>query len=152
MMRLVLLVATITIAGGCSSLKTHTAPDYRSKITPVAKLGMCGAGASAAVPAFQEVGYLVVDLGQSTDNPIQYARNDGIPFVAIIEPTGTDGAWWDGMFDFSMRITETEDGTVVWSATGEYSAGPIIDQTGSTSRAMKDMAEDFKENFPPAPR
>ena len=95
---------------------------------------------------------MVVDLGQSTDNPIQYARNDGIPFVAIIEPTGTDGAWWDGMFDFSMRITETEDGTVVWSATGEYSAGPIIDQTGSTSRAMKDMAEDFKENFPPTKR
>ena len=52
-----------------------TQDSYRSglplQITPVAKLGMCGAGASAAVPAFQEVGYLVVDLGQHILNNLE---------------------------------------------------------------------------------
>ena len=151
-MKLIAALIAVAITSGCGTLKAHTAPEYCSKTTPVDKLGMCGAGASAAVPAFQNAGYLVVDLGQTTSNPTADARDIGIPFVAVVEPTGTDGAWWDGMFDFSMRISETANGTVVWSAIGEYSAGPIIDQTGSTSRAMKDMAEDFKKRFPPADR
>ncbi len=151
-MKTIVIVLVVISSVGCSKLKTHVGPDYQGKTTFVDKLGMCGAGASAATPAFQQAGYLVIDLGQTTENPIRTARAQRIPFVAIVEATGTDGAWWDGKFDFSMRISESTNGSIVWSATGEYSAGPVIDQTGSTSRAMRDMAEDFKKSFPPSPR
>lgn len=61
------------------------------------------------------------------------------------------GQWWDGFFDFSMRVTETKGDQIVWSAIGEYGMGGVfISQTKSTDEAMSAMVADFARSFSPA--
>ena len=143
----------LSALGGCttSRLKGSVAPAYLEGGTEVSKLGMAGPGASVAVSSFQEVGYRVIDMGDGTSADLMsQARKRKIPFLAHVAPVGTDGAWWDGQFDFSMRISETKTEEVVWSAHAEYGNVAIIDQTKAAKRAMDDMAEDFKRCFPPS--
>ncbi len=147
---LLLGAAMCVVMGGCANrLKCDVAPDFVGKHTAVARLGITGGGTSAAIPAFQKAGYQVVDLG-SGDDPVERAASKQIPFVASVEKVGTDGAWWDGFFDFSMRVTETQSQKVVWSASAEYGQGGVfINQTKSTEEAMRAMVADFAKHFPP---
>ena len=152
--RRIFLLFTLALApllGGCGNrLKTNTDPEFIGKSTFVERLGITGGGASAAIPSFQKAGYLVIDLGTGED-PLERARTQGIPFVASVDAVGTDGSWWDGFFDFSMRVTETKGKRIVWSAIGEYGHGGLfISQTNSTDEAMLAMVADFARNFPPA--
>ena len=153
MRRVLLAVCILGVAllTGCANrLNCVTAPAYRGKTTPVARLGITGHGSTAAIPAFQEAGYRVVDLG-SGDRPLDAASEQGIPFVASVDAVGTDGAWWDGFFDFAMRVTEVAGRSIVWSATSDYGGGGItINQNSSTREAMHDMVADFARAFPPA--
>ena len=145
---LVLVPATLV---GCSTLKASVSPAYQGKMTEVARIGVAGEGATGAAPAFQAEGYMVIDIGSDTGAPMEAAKRLDVPFVAIIDAVGTDGAWWDSVFDYSMRVTETSSGQIVWSGRGEFGEGLVISQTSSTSRAMLAMVKDFKRNFPPAP-
>ena len=147
---LLLALSLASTLGGCANrLKANTSPDFIGKLTVVDQLGIVGGGTSAAIPAFQKAGYTVVDLG-SGDDHLARARSKGIPFVASIDAVGTDGAWWDGFFDFSMRVTETKGDQIVWSAIGEYGTGGVfISQTKSTDEAMSAMVADFARSFPP---
>jgi len=139
----------VPLVGCGNQLKADVAPELLGKSTPVDRIGIAGAGTAAAVPAFQKAGYRVVDLGTS-DDPISSASRGGIPYVASVDRVGTDGAWWDGFFDFSMRVTQTNSKRIVWSATGEFGQGGVfINQTKSTSEAMKAMVSDFAKSFPP---
>jgi hypothetical protein len=144
----------LSALGGCttSRLKASVAPGYLDGGTQVSKLGMAGPGASVAVSSFQAVGYRVIDMGDGTSADLMsQARERNVPFLAHVAPVGTDGAWWDGQFDFSMRISDTRTEEIVWSAHAEYGNMAIIDQTYAAKRAMDDMAEDFKKYFPPSP-
>jgi len=136
---------------GCANrLVTTTAPQFQNKTVVVNKIGVTGAGASVAAQAFLEEGYSVVDLGNGAVSALKQAKEDSIPFMATIEPVGTDGSWWDGFFDFAMRVTEIITGSIVWSAQAEYGQGGLfINQTESTKAAMRDMVRDFKKHFPP---
>ncbi len=125
-------------------------PAYKNRITEVSKLGVTGGGATSGSKAFIEAGYKVVDLGNDSTRALATCREESIQFLAVIEPVGTDGSWWDGFFDFAMRITETEDNVIVWSANAEYGYGGLyINQNRSTRSAFRDMAKSFSENFPP---
>jgi S1-C subfamily serine protease len=150
LLRILACVALLSLVGCGNKLKADLAPDYLGRSTAVERIGIAGAGTAAAVPAFQQAGYRVIDLG-TTDDPIASAAHGGIPFVASVDRVGTDGAWWDGFFDFAMRVTETKSKRIVWSATGEYGqAGLFINQTKSTSEAMSAMVADFAKSFPPS--
>lgn len=119
------------------------------KSTDVQALGIAGGGAAAATPAFQQAGYRTVDLGGSQD-AVSMAKSRGVPFLAWVDATGTEGSWWDGFFDYSMRVIDCSNSSVVWSATAEYGqAGIFINQTKSTQEAMRDMVADFSKSFPP---
>jgi hypothetical protein len=143
------ILACVTMGGCANRLKCDVAPDFVGKHTAVARLGITGGGTSAAIPAFQKAGYQVVDLGSGAD-PVERAASKQIPFVALVEKVGTDGAWWDGFFDFSMRVTETQSEKIVWSASAEYGQGGVfINQTKSTEEAMRAMVADFAKHFPP---
>ena len=146
-------VIGFAMATGCGNrMKADVCPDFATKLSPVSKLGITGAGTSAAIPAFQAAGYQVIDLGTESD-PIGRAAAKQIPFVASVDPVGTDGAWWDGFFDFAMRVTDTGDNRIVWSATAEYGQGGMfINQTKSTDEATRAMVADFAKHFPPHPR
>jgi len=143
------VLAAVALVGCGNRLKGDVAPDYLGKQTGVSQLGITGGGTSAAIPAFQKAGYKVIDLGTAPDaNEKAAAKN--IPFVAAVDAVGTDGAWWDGFFDFSMRVTETKSHQIVWSATAEYGQGGMfINQTKSTDEAMRAMVADFAKSFPP---
>jgi S1-C subfamily serine protease len=139
----------VPLVGCGNKLKADVAPEFLGKSTPVDRIGIAGAGTAAAVSAFQKAGYRLVDLGTS-DDPISIASRSRIPYVASIDRVGTDGAWWDGFFDFSMRVTQTNSKRIVWSATGEFGQGGIfINQTKSTSEAMTAMVFEFAKSFPP---
>lgn len=151
LLSLILAVATVAVTGCGNRLKADLAPEYQGKGQQVSQLGITGGGTSAAIPAFQKAGYKVVDLGAG-ENPVERAAGKGISFVASVDPVGTDGAWWDGFFDFAMRVTETKNHQVVWSATAEYGQGGMfINQTKSTEEAMRAMVADFAKSFPPVP-
>jgi len=97
-----------------------------------------------------EAGYDVIDFGSDSASALSTASRRGVSYLAVVEPVGTEGSWWDGFFDFAMRVTETRSGKVVWSANAEYGSGGIfINQDGSTKKAMRDMVQRFSENFPP---
>jgi hypothetical protein len=139
----------VLMTGCANRLKCDVAPDYVGKSTVVASLGVAGGGASAAIPAFQKAGYQVVDLGDG-DDAVGRGAAKQIPFVASIDKVGTDGAWWDGFFDFAMRVTDTTSQRVVWSARAEYGQGGVfINQIKSTDEAMRAMVADFAKSFPP---
>ena len=126
------------------------APSYQGKITPVTSLGLTGGGAAIAFPAFVQKGYKVVDISSTNTDPIEEAKRKSIPFLATVDKVGTDGSSWDGFFDYSLRVTETENASIVWSATAEYGQGGLtINQVKSSNKAMHDMVEKFSENFPP---
>jgi hypothetical protein len=151
LLSLFLVIASVAVTGCGNRLKADLSPAYQGKGVQVSQLGITGGGTSAAIPAFQKAGYKVIDLGAG-ESPVERAAAKGIPFVAAIDPVGTDGAWWDGFFDFAMRVTETKDHQVVWSATAEYGQGGLfINQTKSTDEAMRAMVADFAKTFPPAP-
>lgn len=146
------LAIAICFVNGCANqLSTMTSPLYANKVTPVSSIGVTGQGASAASPAFIEHGYNVQDLGADSGTALDSAKSKSIPFVAIVDPIGTSTAWWNGFFNFSMRVTEMPSGSIVWSGTAQYGTGGVtINQVGSTSRAMRDMVVDFSKHFPPS--
>lgn len=111
---------------------------------------MAGPGASIAFSALIERGYKVQDVSAGAPSSLEQAKAKGIPFVAFVDKAGTDGAWWDGMFDFAMRVTDANSGDIVWSANAEYGGhGLTINQVKSTKKAMNDMVSKFAEFFPP---
>lgn len=143
------LLPAVGLVGCGNRLNGDVAPEYLGKQTGVSQLGITGGGTSAAIPAFQKAGYRVIDLG-TTPDASEKAAAKGIPFVAAVDAVGTDGAWWDGFFDFAMRVTETKSHQIVWSATAEYGQGGMfINQTKSTDEAMRAMVADFARSFPP---
>ena len=105
-----------------------------------------------AAPAFDEFGYNVVDIGTGQDDPVERAKNLGVPYVAVVAPVDSEGSWWDGFFAFSMRVTETIKRKIIWSAQGNFGRGGIfipINQAYSTKNAMYEMVKDFSKTFPP---
>jgi S1-C subfamily serine protease len=144
------LIFTLALTGCGNRLKADVSPEFAGKRVLVERLGITGEGTAAAIPAFQKAGYSVVDLGSTSAIPSDQ-KPLATPFVAIVDKVGTDGAWWDGFFDFSMRVTETASNKIVWSATAEYGqAGLFINQTKSTDEAMTAMVTHFAKTFPPA--
>lgn len=139
------------MGSGCANkLSSTTSPEFSRKVTPVSSIGVAGPGASIGFPALIERGYKVIDVSGGATGPLEQAKAKGIPFVAFVDKAGTDGAWWDGMFDFAMRVTDATTGAIVWSANAEYGGhGLTINQVKSTKNAMKDMVDKFAQNFPP---
>ena len=146
-----ILAAFACFVNGCANqFATTIAPLYSDKVTPVASIGLTGEGVSAASPAFIGLGYNVRDLGIDSPGALEHAKSRSIPFVAIVDPIGTKSAWWNGRFNFSMRVKEVPSGTTVWSGTARYGSGGIlINEAESTTRAMNDMVADFAKHFPP---
>ena len=136
---------------GCNNrMKASIAPEFLGKQIAVESLGISGDGTAAAISAFQKAGYAVIDLSAASTLAGADSKRS-VPYVAIVDKVGTDGAWWDGFFDFSMRVTETSTNKIVWSSTAEYGqAGVFINQTKSTDEAMTAMVADFAKTFPPA--
>ena len=89
-------------------------------------------------------------INSGNKDAIVVAREKSIPYIAKIDKVGTDGAWWDGVFDFSMRVVDVTNETIVWSANAEYGSGATIRQVEQTNKAMSDMVKDFSKTFPPA--
>jgi hypothetical protein len=51
-----------------------------------------------------------------------------------------------------MRVAETKNQQIVWSATAGYGQGGMyINRTNSTEDAMRAMVADFAKSFPPVP-
>ncbi len=147
----ILAITAGLLLTGCNSLRSAINPDYKDTITPIFKLGVTGGGATPASQAFMELGYQVIDLGNDSSKALEASKAQFIPFLATAEPVGTEGSWWDGVFDFTMRVAETGEGVVVWSAIGEYKSSVLgINQDGSTRKAFRDMVKDFSQYFPPA--
>ena len=143
-------ITALVVAGCANRMNTMVAPAYQGKTTPVPSLGLTGGGASVAFPAFVQKGYKIVDISSTNNDPIEEAKKKSIPFLATVDKVGTDGSSWDGFFDYSLRVTETENGSIVWSATAEYGQGGLlINQVKSSNKAMHDIVEKFSENFPP---
>jgi hypothetical protein len=143
-------LASLTLCGCANHINTMVAPSYQEKLTPVSSLGITGGGTSMAVPAFVQRGYKVIDIPASSDSALEIARRKSIPYLATVESAGTEGSWWDGFFDYAMRITETDTETIVWSATAEYGSGGLdINQVKSSRKAMDDMVKEFSKSFPP---
>jgi len=147
---LVVAVVLISVTGCANRLESHTSAEYSGKRTPVDRIAISGKGASIAVPAFDRFGYRVVDLGSTSGDLIEKAVAQKVPFIATIDPVDSDGAWWDGYFVFSMRVTETIKRMIVWSAQADYGqSGIFINQAKTTKEAMADMVADFAKHFPP---
>jgi hypothetical protein len=146
-----ILVALFLISG-CATQKivSTTSPEYKGKINNVKMIGLTGQGASVAFYAFVEQGYRVKEINSGNKNIMVVAREKSIPYVAKIDKVGTDGAWWDGVFDFSMRVIDVSNETIVWSAYAEYGSGATIRQVEQTKKAMSDMVKDFSKTFPSA--
>jgi PBP1b-binding outer membrane lipoprotein LpoB len=134
------ILGSLLSVGCANRMNAVVAPRYQSKVTPVSSIGVTGQGASVAFPAFAQRGYNVIESSGDSRKA---------PFLATVDAVGTDGAWWDGVFDFSMRVAEVATGHVVWSATAEYGNGVTINQVRSGKDAMRDMVESFAKNFPP---
>lgn len=137
----VVLVVSLLLCGGCIQDKVNRtiAPAYAGKITTVKAIGVAGPGASLASQELIAQGYKVVEVGAGT-----------VPFVATVDGTDTSQAVWSGFFTFSMRVAEMPSGNVVWSTSGTFgSGGLVIDQQGSTRKAMKAFVTDFAKSFPP---
>jgi hypothetical protein len=131
-------------------MRSTVAPLYQNKISPVEKIGVSGPGASGAVQAFIAKGYSTSDLGAAVDDVIARGRKQGLPFVAIVDSVDTSQAVWDGFYTFSMRVSDTKSGLVVWSNSSTYGRGGIlIDAQGTAKDAYHDMVEDFAKRFPP---
>ncbi len=146
---IVLLGGVILLTSGCAArMNTTVNPDFTNKITQVSALAITGAGGTDAVPSFINKGYKVIDVGQS-NNPIEYAKSKSIPYLVTVDAIGTSHAWWDGIFDYSMRVTDTSDGNIVWSATANYGNGLAVNQMAATKKAMHDMVDKFSMIFPP---
>ena len=145
------VVFILILFTGCSnSLSSTITPRYQNTRTYITSIGVTGTGATLAFPAFIEKGYQVKDLGNNSNSAMKEAKRRKIPFLATVDPVGAEGSWWDGVFDFSMRVTDVLSDSVVWSATAEYSQGGFtIDQVKTTKEAMKGLVEDFSKTFPP---
>jgi hypothetical protein len=145
------VIAASVVLSGCAyqTMSSQVSPIYETKITPVSSLGLTGGGASVAFPAFINKGYKITDMSNFQGDLLEDAKKKSVTYLVTVDSVGTDGAWWDGNFDYSMRATNTESGSVVWSATAEYGEGATIKQVKSTNRAMYDMVNDFAKNFPP---
>ncbi len=146
-----LLAAFACLVNGCANqFAATTSPLYSNKVTPVPSIGLTGEGASAASPAFIELGYNVRDMGVDSIGALDHAKARSIPFVAIVDPIGTSSAWWSGRYNFSMKVKEIPSGTTVWFGTARYGSGGIlISEANSATRAMDDMVADFAKHFPP---
>lgn len=147
---LVLLLLTIFMAGCANRMAANVPSEYRDSVTEVESIGLAGQGVSIAFSAFIERGYAVKELGHE-DDYLSAAKRKKIPFIALVDKVGTDGSWWDGFFDYSMRVIETKTESIVWSASAEYGQGGVfINQVESSEEAMSEMVENFSQTFPPA--
>lgn len=149
--KITLALALMAMLAACANrLEAHTSADYQGKQSPVEAIAVTGPGASLAVPAFDQAGYKVIDLGSGGGDPVAAARDQKVGYLATVDSVDSDGAWWDGFFAFSMRVTETLGRKIVWSAQADYGqSGITINQSKSTTEAMKDMVADFSKTFPP---
>jgi hypothetical protein len=151
MRTLFFLVASLALVGCANRMDSMVAPAYKSKVTPVRLLGITGGGSAVATPAFVGRGYRVVDIPASSTDPLLSAKSKHATYLATVDPVGAEGSWWDGFFDYALRVTEVLSGTIVWSAAAEYGQGGVfINQVKSSRSAMRDMVEEFSKNFPPA--
>ena len=142
-----LLLCLVT---GCNSMRTTVAPELQGRVVSLEKVGIGGAGASQAVPGFIDAGYLIVELGASGADVISRAREMNVSHVVIVDAPDTKRAWWDGMFTFAMRVSDTKTGSVVWSGSATYGhAGLYIDQQGSAKDAFHDLVLDLAKYLPP---
>jgi hypothetical protein len=138
------------MGAGCDNMRSTLAPEFRGQTIPVQKIGITGPGASLATQEFIAQGYNVHELG-AAENGIEAARGQGLPFVAVVDAVDTSQAVWDGMYSFSMRVSNAGTGTVVWSASGTFGqAGIFINLQAASKNAMKAMVLDFAKTFPPA--
>ena len=137
---------------GCAdTMRSTVAPDLRGKAIPVERIGVTGPGASIATQEFLARGYKIVELGGPGTTGIDDARKRGVPFVAVVDDVDTSQAVWDGLYSFSMRVSETKSGAVVWSSSGTFGQGGLfINKPLATKNAMKSMVSDFAKTFPPA--
>ena len=149
--RVLLVVGLLAGGSGCANtLNSHVSAEYQEKQTEIDSIALAGPGASMAASAFDEFGYNVVDIGTGQDDPVERAKNLGVPYVAVVARVDSEGSWWDGFFAFSMRVTETIKRKIIWSAQGNFGQGGIlINQADSTKNAMHDMVKDFSKTFPP---
>lgn len=148
---LLMALTCLPLAACGNRLKADVAPEFAGKIVQIESIGITGEGTAAAIPAFQRAGYSVVDLGLAAQTTVKI-EPPSIRYVASVDRVGTDGSWWDGFFDYSMRVTDTTGNRIVWSATAEYGqSGIFINQTKSTEQAMSAMVANFAKTFPPAP-
>jgi hypothetical protein len=149
---LIILLGWAFLGAGCANrLDSTVAPEYTNIKTPVTKIGVTGDGASIASKAFLEAGYNTVDCGTEGKPITELGKEYNVPFIASIDKPDSSEAVWDGFYSFSMRVSETTKGSVVWSANSHYGEhGVFINQIGTSRDAMHDMVESFKKNFPPA--
>jgi hypothetical protein len=133
------------------NMRSTLAPEYRGQTIPVRGIGVAGPGASLATQEFIAQGYSVHEIGSAETGSAEAARGQGLTFVAVVDAVDTSQAVWDGMYSFSMRVSNAGTGAVVWSSSGTFGqAGITINLQASSRNAMKAMISDFAKTFPPA--
>jgi hypothetical protein len=99
---------------GCAdNMRSTLAPQYQGQKIPVSGIGVAGPGASLAGQEFIAQGYSVHELSTADTGGIEAARAQGLPFVAVADAVDTSQSVWDGMYSFSMRVSNVGTGTVV---------------------------------------
>jgi hypothetical protein len=143
-------MAGLLLAGCANQMTATRSPAYIGVVTPVSSIAVTGDGSSIAAAAFIARGYNVKDIGNSSNDPVAIAESQNIPYLALVDKVGTDEAVWDGFFKYSMRVTNTSNRSIVWSAEGKYGEGGVfINQVKSNKDAMNAMVQDFSTTFPP---
>ena len=112
-------------------------------------IGVASPGASLATQEFITQGYNVHELGNADTGSMVAARGQQLPFLAVVDAVDTSRAVWDGTYSFSMRVSNTEAGAVIWSSSGTFGQIITIDLQASSKNAMKAMISDFGKTFPP---
>lgn len=145
----VVLIA-LFLLGGCNQLRATVSPSFQGKTVPVDKIGVGGAGASIAVQEFIGAGYNAAELGAVADDALNKARQLGFPYIAIVDAVDTSQSVWDGFYSFSMRVSDSKTGSIVWSGSATYGQGGIfINLQASAKEAYHDLIADLAKTFPP---
>jgi hypothetical protein len=145
-----LLVLLVTLTGCGNKLRSTVAPEFQRRTVPISRIGVGGPGASIASQEFIAAGYKTVDVGTSITEAVAIGRQQGVPFVATVDPIDTSQAVWNGFYSFSMRVSETPGGSIVWSSSATYGQGGMFINLQKSSRdAYKAMVQDFATTFPP---
>lgn len=139
-------------AVGCADrMRSTVATRLANQTHPVPRIGVAGPGASIAAQEFLRQGYQTIELGPSAVDVIAVAKAQRVPYVATVDAVDTSQAVWNGMFSYSMRVSDTNSGEIVWSSSGSFGQGGMfINAQASNKNAMKRMITDFRKTFPPA--